>query len=661
MKKSPPSPEPHRKKIAALPAANGRERNRLIGSRGAGARDCIRTNSAAHARPATSAVRTSSAPQPAVLARTSPHTSRNEAAVTKTTPRGSTGARGPCCSSTRARAMAMIATASGRLSQKIHGHEIPCTTAPPSGGPNATAAPAAAAKTPRARGRSRGSNAPVSSPSASGITKAAPAPCNARAAISTPALGATAHATDAAPNSPTPSVNIRLRPYRSPSAAALISSTAKLSVYALTVHSSELSEAPSSCLIVGSAVVTTRASKPTKNDAPAATTRTHLCLACSIPITSKSCVLEALTPQRSPRGRAPFRSALVSNRTMTTPMTTALLERASSGDEVAFRELTDPLRGELEFHCYRMLGSRQDAEDVLQETMLAAWRSLGSFERRSSLRTWLYRIATNRCLNALRDATRRPPASPAAPFPIPEPTRTADPHWLEPYPDDRLGWLADTTPGPAARYEAREAVEITFIAALQHLSGRQRAVLVLRDVLGFPAEDTAVILGATIDAVKSALKRARAALAHELPERLDPPAPQSAEEKELLGRFVEAFLADDVDGMVALVSEHAWFRMPPASSEYQGKTQVHAILTALFDYRVGQPSRLVETRANGQPAYGVYRIDPASGLARPTGLLLLSLTGRRIAAITWFVGSAPQAASGLPSDTSLSELVSETL
>jgi RNA polymerase sigma factor (sigma-70 family) len=144
-------------------------------------------------------------------------------------------------------------------------------------------------------------------------------------------------------------------------------------------------------------------------------------------------------------------------------MTAALLERASSGDEAAFRELTDPLRGELEFHCYRMLGSRQDAEDVLQETMLAAWRSLGSFQWRSSLRTWLYRIATNRCLNALRDAHRQPPAPPTAPFSIPPPTRTADPQWLEAYPEDRLGWLADTAPGPAARYESREAVEITFI------------------------------------------------------------------------------------------------------------------------------------------------------------------------------------------------------
>jgi RNA polymerase sigma-70 factor (TIGR02960 family) len=343
---------------------------------------------------------------------------------------------------------------------------------------------------------------------------------------------------------------------------------------------------------------------------------------------------------------------------MATSMNPALLERASRGDETAFAELTDPLRGELEFHCYRMLGSRQDAEDVLQETMLAAWRSFGGFERRSSLRTWLYRIATNRCLNALRDASRRP-APLSARFPIPDPTRREDITWLEPYPDDRLGWLADHAPGPAARYEAREAVEITFISALQRLSGRQRAVLVLRDVLGFRAEETAGMLDVSVDAVKSALKRARAALHGELPETLKPPAPRSAEERELLARFVEAFVADDIDGVVALVTEHAWFRMPPADVEYQGRAQIGAMLRAVAEFRAGQPHLLLPTRANGQPAFGTYRIDPESGLARPGGLLLLSLTSRRVGALTWFIGTAALAGAGLPTDPSDPRLVSE--
>ena len=332
-------------------------------------------------------------------------------------------------------------------------------------------------------------------------------------------------------------------------------------------------------------------------------------------------------------------------------MTAALLERASAGDEVAFRELTEPFRRELEFHCYRMLGSLHDAEDVLQETMLAAWRGLRSFERRSSLRTWLYRIATNRCLNALRDAGRRPPAAPTPPFEVPAPTRMSEPHWLEPYPDDRLGWLADCQPGPAARYESREAIELAFITALQLLPGRQRAVLVLRDVLGFHAAEAAEMLETSVDAVKSTLKRARRIIDQELgdpQQRIAPPPPASVDERELVDRFVEAFLADDVDEMVALVTEHAWFRMPPAPHEYQGPELIGAFLAALARWRTGQASRVIATRANGQPALGAYRVDPASGLAQPVGLLVLSLANARIAELTWFLGPRYMEAFALP-------------
>jgi RNA polymerase sigma-70 factor (TIGR02960 family) len=318
-----------------------------------------------------------------------------------------------------------------------------------------------------------------------------------------------------------------------------------------------------------------------------------------------------------------------------------VLDRASAGDELAFRKLTEPLRGELEFHCYRMLGSLQDAEDVLQETMLAAWRGLGSFERRSSLRTWLYRIATNRCLNVLRDAGRRPHSAPPLTFEIPAPTRMSDQHSLEPYPDDRLGWLADSQPGPAARYESHEAVELAFIGALQRLPGRQRAVLVLRDVLGFGAAETAAILETTVDAVKSALKRARAKTEQELDDptrRIPPPPPASVEEQELVEQFARAFLADDIDGMVALITQNAWFRMPPAPQEYNGPELIGAFLAAVSEGHSGQTSRLIATRANGEPALGTYYIDPLSGLVQQSGLLVLSLSGAQVSELTWFLG-----------------------
>jgi len=181
-----------------------------------------------------------------------------------------------------------------------------------------------------------------------------------------------------------------------------------------------------------------------------------------------------------------------------------LLSRARAGDQDAFGELVDPHRHELQAHCYRILGSVQDAEDVVQETLLAAWRGLEGFEGRSSVRAWLYRIATNRCLNALRDSGRRPP--PDRPSGRPEPTRWGEPVWIEPYPDVLLEGIADIVPGPEARYESRETIELAFIAALQHLPPRQRAVLVLRDVLGFRTAEAAGMLETTEDSVKGALK-----------------------------------------------------------------------------------------------------------------------------------------------------------
>jgi len=332
-------------------------------------------------------------------------------------------------------------------------------------------------------------------------------------------------------------------------------------------------------------------------------------------------------------------------------VTTTVLDRASAGDELAFRELAEPFRRELEFHCYRMLGSVQDAEDVLQETMLAAWRGLGSFERRSSLRTWFYRIATNRCLNLLRDAGRRPHSTLPLTFEIPPPTRMSDSQWLEPYPDDRLGWLADSQPGPAARYESREAIELAFIAALQRLSARQRAVLVLRDVLGFHASETAAMLETSVDGVKSALKRARAMIEQEPGDptgRNAPPPPACVKEQEVVEQFAKAFLADDIDGMVALVTRDAWFRMPPASQEYRGPELIGAFLAAVSEGHSGQSRRLVATRANGEPAFATYFVDPLSGSVEQSGLLVLSLAGAAVSALTWFLGPRYLARFDLP-------------
>ncbi len=226
-------------------------------------------------------------------------------------------------------------------------------------------------------------------------------------------------------------------------------------------------------------------------------------------------------------------------------MTADLIGWARAGDGEAFRQLIEPYRRELQVHCYRILGSVQDAEDVLQETLLAAWRGLGGFEGRASIRTWLYQVATSRCLKALRSASRRPRMDwPLPGIDLPEPSRLGEISWLEPYPDVLLEGLADSAPGPEARYEATEAVSLAFITALQLLPPRQRAVLILRDVLGFHAREAAQMLDSSEESVTSALKRARATLQHRLPppgEQELPPAPNSAPEQELITRLTRAY------------------------------------------------------------------------------------------------------------------------
>jgi RNA polymerase sigma-70 factor (TIGR02960 family) len=323
------------------------------------------------------------------------------------------------------------------------------------------------------------------------------------------------------------------------------------------------------------------------------------------------------------------------------------LSRARAGDELAFRELTDPFRRELQLHCYRILGSLQDAEDMLQETLLAAWRSLDEFEGRASLRTWLYRIATNRCLNLLRSKARRP-AQEVSPMPEPPPpTRRSDQLWLQPYPDILLEGLPDSAPDPAARYETKEATALAFVAGLQRLPPLQRTALVLRDVLGFSAGESATILQTSAASVKGALQRARAALAERPIDASRAPAPGSPQEREIVGRFAEAVERGDTKAVVALLADDAWVTMPPYPFEYQGKEAIALFMEDRARLR-GAPLRVVPTRANGQPAFGCYLDDRHAPIARPFGFFVLTLDGEHISAITFFSDTSVFAHFGLP-------------
>jgi RNA polymerase sigma-70 factor (ECF subfamily) len=316
-------------------------------------------------------------------------------------------------------------------------------------------------------------------------------------------------------------------------------------------------------------------------------------------------------------------------------VTADLIDLARAGDGEAFRQLIGPYERELQVHCYRMLGSVQDAEDALQDALLAAWQGLGGFQGRASVRTWLYRVTTTRCLNVRRSARRRRGTMPPGP-PPPEPTRLGEVTWLEPCPDSLMEGLPDAEPGPEARYEAREAISLAFITAVQRLPPRQRAVLILRDVLGFTASEAARILGSTEESVSSALKRARATLRQDDAGPAEPPAaPESAREKQLIERLTRAYEAGDVDGIIALFTDDAWLTMPPAPLEYQGRDPIAGFLTAIA-FRDGRTYRLVPTRANGQLAFGAYLHAPKPGDERANGLLVLTLSGDRIQAMTRF-------------------------
>jgi RNA polymerase sigma-70 factor (TIGR02960 family) len=322
------------------------------------------------------------------------------------------------------------------------------------------------------------------------------------------------------------------------------------------------------------------------------------------------------------------------------------LGRARDGDEQAFRELTDPYRRELQVHCYRMLGSLTDAEDMLQETLLAAWRGLADFQERASVRTWLYRIATNRCLNARRSAGRRIPTEPVPPFQPPEPSRRGEITWLQPYPDTLLEGVADTAPGPEAHYQATEAVELAFVAGLQRMPPRQAAALVLRDVLGFGTDEVAGMLGTSHTAVKGALQRARAALDHARADRAARPG--SATERQLARRFADAYVAADLTRLVGLLTDDAWLSMPPAPHQYHGIDAIAAFLRASLEYRGDRRVQLLPARANTQPAFGSYLSDPAGRVATPAGLFVLTMAGERIQAVTRFHLDALYPRFGLP-------------
>ncbi len=318
-------------------------------------------------------------------------------------------------------------------------------------------------------------------------------------------------------------------------------------------------------------------------------------------------------------------------------VTADLISRAQAGDGDAFTELTEPHRRELQVHCYRMLGSFQDAEDALQETLLAAWQGLAGFERRASPRTWLYRIATNRCLNVLRSASRRPAIDWNVPgVEPPQPTRLGEVVWLEPFPDALLEGVTDVPPGPEARYEQNESISLAFVTALQVLPPRQVAVLILRDVLGFHAREVADMLDSTVESINSALKRARASLQRRSSpsaEREQPPAVGSPTADAIVAKFASAYAAADLDALVDLLTDDVFISMPPMPLEYAGLDAVARFCATLFG--AGRRTDLVPTGANRQPAFGAY-LRASAGLSRGTGLIVLTLAGDRICAMTHF-------------------------
>jgi RNA polymerase sigma-70 factor (TIGR02960 family) len=321
-------------------------------------------------------------------------------------------------------------------------------------------------------------------------------------------------------------------------------------------------------------------------------------------------------------------------------VTADLISKARAGDGDAFAELTEPYLRELQVHCYRMLGSFQDAEDALQNTLLTAWQSLAGFEGRASIRTWLYKIATNRCLDARRAASRRPAREwDMSQFEPPVPAPRDEAVWLQPFPDALLEGAVDVPPGPEARYEQAEAISLAFVTALQVLPPRQVAVLILRDVLGFHASEVADMLDSSVESVNSALKRARASLQRRQPAAAShqpPPAAGSPAEDALVAKFARAWESADLDALVALLTDDVFIAMPPMPFGYEGRDVVTRFCASLF--AAGRRFDLVPARANGQPAFGAYLRAP-TGTRHATAFYVLTLAGDQIRAMTRFEAS----------------------
>ena len=332
---------------------------------------------------------------------------------------------------------------------------------------------------------------------------------------------------------------------------------------------------------------------------------------------------------------------------------TVWVDRGHLGDQDAFQELVEPYRHQLQVHCYRMLGSFHEAEDLVQETFLRAWRARERFQGRTSLRNWLYRIATNACLNALATGSKShrvmPDAygPPATGVPIGKPATEIA--WLEPYPDAALPDVADDAPGPEARYEMHESVQLAFVAAIQQLPPRQRAVLLLRDVLGWSANEAAELLDSTVASVNSALQRARASIEARAP-RTDIPESDidDAKQQDLLGRYIKAWEASDIESLVTLLREDAVLSMPPWPQWYRGRDAIRRFLK--WGMREGRRFRLVATRANGQLAFGQYmwQAEHAAATFEAHALIVLTFDGNAISALTIFVDRQLVTKFGLP-------------